>query len=453
MFKNYFKIAYRNLLKFKAYTLTNVSGLAVGIAATILILLYIQFEISYDKFHEKADSIYRVSIVHKKEGKMELDSPVFTPPMGPAMARDFPEVENFVRITTRRVAYFNYKDRSIKVMGILHADSSFFDIFSFNLTAGNPRTALVEPYSIVLTKTTASQLFGSDNPVGKTIKLDNKDTYQITGVVDVPPANSHIQFTSLISFSTLYKDPNNFMDWNGGNQYIAYVKLVDSASPEDVERKFPDFMWKYINKQYANYGLKLEPYLQPFKEIHLHYNPYSDARRMNLYIFTAIALLILFIACINFINLATTRATKRAKEVGMRKVLGANKQHLIQQFLGESIIISIIALVFALLLVELLFPLYRELLNRNFDWGIQINLLHVGGLLAIILFVGVVAGSYPALYLSSFQPVNSLKGVFKNKANKARARNVLVVLQFAISITLIFCTILINSQLNFVKSK
>lgn len=453
MFKNYLKIAYRNLLKYKAYSLTNIFGLAIGVAATMMILLFIQFELSYDNFHQNANSLYRVSVVHKKEGKVQDDSPIFTPPIGPAMARDFPEVEGFVRFSTRRVAYLSYNDRALKIDGIRHADSTLFDLFSYELITGNPKQALVNPYSIVLTEETSERIFGAQNPLGKVVKLDNKDSYQVTGVAKSPPANSHIQFNALISFSTLYKSSNLFLDWNGGNQYTAYVKLAENTSPESVEAKFPDFMWDYINEEYANYGLSLEPYLQPLQKIHLFHNADSGARRTNLYIFAVVALLILFIACVNFVNLSIARAIKRTKEVGVRKVLGADKQKLITQFLGESILLTLIAFLCAFFLVEMLFPIYRNLLGVELDYAYTIDFKSVAGVLGIFLLVSVSAGSYPAFYMSAFQVISTLKGDARSGKSRGKSRNVLVVLQFAISIALIVCTLLVNGQLNFMKQK
>jgi putative ABC transport system permease protein len=453
MFANYLKIAYRNLLKYKAYTLTNIIGLAVGIAATICILLYIQFELSYDNFHEKAGSIYRVSVVSKKEGKVEGDSPAFTPPIGPAMKKDFPEVENFVRLSTRRVAYLSSDERAFKIDGIRHADSTLSGIFSFEWLAGNPKQALANPYAIVLTPPIAERLFGNENPLNKVIKLDNRDSYQITGIIKAPPANSHIQFNALISFVTLYKDPNRFMDWDGGNQYITYVKLADNASPQAVESKFPDFMWGYINEKYAGISIRLEPYLQPLRDVHLYYDDGSNTLRTNLYIFAAVALLILFIACVNFVNLTTARATRRAKEVGVRKVLGAGRPNLVKQFLGESILLTLAAFCFAIFLVEIFSPLYQDLLGKPLQASLFANLKDMGWLLGMVLAVGIVAGCYPAFYLASFQPAKTLKGAITAGKNRSKFRNALVVLQFAISIALITCTFLANRQLDFMKQK
>ncbi len=452
MFGNYFKIAYRNLTRHKLYTSINLFGLAIGIAATILIMLYIQFEFSYDNFHKNADSIYRVSIVQTKEGTKEFDSHVFTPPMGPAMYRDFPEVENYVRFSTPRTAYFQFEGRAHKIRDIRYADSTLFDVFSFELLGGNKNEALTAPYSLVLTEKTAELIFGSENPIGK-ILTSNGKPYQISGIIKSPPPNSHIQFNALISFSTLYENPDLYLDWNGGNQYISYVKLRDGIDPAEVEAKFPDFMWGYINKQLADVGVKYEPYLQPLRDIHLHYSGDTNSALYNIYIFSAIAFLILLMACINFINLATALAGKRAREVGIRKVMGAGKAGLIRQFIAESILLAAIASGVALILVELLFPFYSELVNYNLNVFRFFNPAHIVGLIVIIVIVGVGAGSYPAFYLSSFPPARILQGTVKHGKDRVFSRNLLVILQFVISITLIICTILINSQLKYMKNK
>ena len=452
MFGNYFKIAYRNLTGHKLYTSINLFGLAVGIAATILIMLYIQFEFSYDNFHENAGSIYRVSIVQTKEGVKEFDGHVFTPPMGSAMYRDFPEVENYVRFSTPRTAYFQYEGRAYKIRNICYVDSTLFDVFSFELLAGNEKKVLAAPYSLVLTENTAGLIFGSDNPIGKVLTSNGK-SYEISGVIKSPPSNSHIQFNALISFSTLYENPDLYLDWNGGNQYISYVKLHDGVDPAAVEAKFPDFMWGYINKQLSDVGVKYEPYLQPLRDIHLQYSGDTNSALYNIYIFSAIAFLILLMACINFINLATALAGKRAREVGIRKAMGAGKAGLIRQFIAESILLAAIGSGIALILVELLFPFYSELVNYNLNVFRFSDPTHIVGLIVIIVIVGIGAGSYPAFYMSSFPPARILQGTAKHGKDRLFSRNLLVILQFVISITLIICTILINSQLKYMKNK
>lgn len=453
MFTNYLKVALRNLMRYKAYSLITILGLAVGIAGTLLILIYMHFEMSYDNFHRHVDSIYRISIVAKKEGKVEFDGPEFTPPIGPAMKEEFPEVENYTRISTARVAYFSFGERKMKVDEIHHADSTFFDVLSFELVAGNPRRALASPYSIVLTGGTAQRLFGAENPLGRSVQLDQQESYIVTGIVKQPPANSHLQFNALISFSTLYKDPHRFMDWNGGNQYITYVKLLDGTTPEAVHKKFPAFMWRHINAQLATIAVSFEPYLQPLRDIHLYYDPASDSLRTNLAIIGVVALLILLIACVNFVNLTTARATRRAKEVGVRKVFGASRRVLIRQFLGESLLLSALALLIAIFLVELVFPVYRNVVGEELVLAGVMNLQNFGILFGLILIVGIVAGSYPAFYLSSFQAAETLRGTLPSGPAIGKGRSALVVLQFAISIALIVCTSVVMRQLHFTKTK
>lgn len=444
-------MAFRSLRKQKVYSFINILGLAVGISATILILFYLRFEWSYDNFHEDSKNIYRVSIKAIQEGKIRSDSHVYTPPIGPAMKKDFPEVLDYTRFSTRRIAYLQVGDSTHKVIGFRYADTSLLNFFTFKTIAGNPDTALEAPYSIVITEKTASQIFGSKDPLGEIVKIGPKDIYQVTGVVEDPPLNSTIQFSVLSSFSSLYEDSRMHMDWNGGNQYITYVRLRDKTDPAVVEEKFPDFMWKYINKTIEPYGWKNEPYLQALKKIHFHHDKSFSSALSNFYNFSAIALFILVIACINFVNLTTARAAGRAREVGLRKVVGANRKNLIRQFLGESLFLTFVAFVTGLLLVLLLTPVYNKLLGRDFSFLKMLDLSHILGMTGLILIVSIVSGIYPAFYLSSFQPVKTLKGVFKSGRENRKFRNVLVIFQFAISVALIICTLLIQSQLRFMK--
>lgn len=452
MLKNYLKIAFRNIKMNKGYSFINIFGLATGMACSILFLLWIFNELSYDNFHKKGDSIYRVSIINKKEGNVQYDSPQFVPPMGPAMKKDFPEIKNYARISTRRVAYMDYNGRSVKVSEISYADSTFFDLFSFKLVEGYGRTALAEPFSIILTEETAGLIFGAAAPLGKILKINN-NVYKVTGIVEDPPANSSISFNALISFSSLYEDPHNYMDWNGGNQYYTYVELHEKAAAADVNEKFPDFMWRYLDKNFADIGIKHEAYLQPLRDIHLFYNDYSGSSLTNIYIFSGIALLILVIACINFINLTTARAGRRAREVGVRKVLGAQRQGLIRQFMSESILFVVVSFVAAVFLAKLFFPTFQSLVNTELNTRLLFNVPVLAGVLGLLIFVGIIAGSYPAFYLSSFQAATTIKGTPGKSAGNFKSRNALVVFQFFISLTLIICTVFINQQLRFMKNK
>jgi len=451
MFKNYFLMAFRNLKKHRTYTLINVFGLALGLSATILILLYLQFEISYDRFHENADSIYRVCIRHLREGMSEGETHVYTPPIGPDMKKDFPEVEDFVRMSTLRVAYLNVDNKAFKVDRIRYASPSLFEVFSFKLKSGNSRTALVDPFSIVLSEQTSERIFGSKDPIGETIQIGPEDLYKVTGIVENPPSNSSIQFNALISFETLYARPIMRMDWNGGNQIITYVKLRENATASSVEEKFPDFLWRNINQRIAQYGWKNEAYLQPLKKIHFYYDQSSRTALVNFYTFSAVAIFILLIACINFVNLTTARAARRAREVGIRKVIGAHRGNLIRQFLGESVAMTLLAFTVGIGVAFILTPTYNQLLNKELNPFELLNFTSIFGLLFLILLVGFASGIHPAFYLSSFQPAKTLKGIFDTARGNRKFRNALVVFQFVISVTLIICTLLIRNQLSYIK--
>ncbi|MCJ7679365.1 MAG: ABC transporter permease, partial [Candidatus Aminicenantes bacterium] len=452
MLKSYILTAIRNIRKQPGFSFVNIFGLAVGLSAVTLILFYLRFETSFDRFHADTDSLYRVSIRHLKGGTYENESEVFTPPIGEDMTKEFAEVEDFVRLSTRRPAYLTVKGKAFKENSILYASDGFFRLFSFRLIQGDPKTALTEPYSIVLAVETAQKIFGSGNPMGEMIDVGSDRLYTVTGVVAPPPANSTIQFESLLSFSTLYQIPGRHMGWNGGNQYINYVRLGGGISPQDLENKFPDFLWRHHNEFIAGGGWKVEAVLQPIKKIHFNFDVSSRTAQMNFTTFSAVALFILIIACINFVNLTTARAARRAREVGLRKVVGAHRGNLIRQFLGESIFLTFLAFLLGGGMVLILRPFYEHLLGRSLDMPGLISPAAVPGLLALILTVGVLAGLYPALYLSGFAPIQTLKGVFSVAGSKNRFRNILVVFQFAVSVVLVICTLLINNQLRFMKT-
>ncbi|MGA2624190.1 MAG: ABC transporter permease [Bacteroidota bacterium] len=440
-------------MRSKSYTLINLTGLAIGLTAVILIFLYLKFQFSYDDFQKKSDNLFRISVVFERKGIQEGEDHVFVPPIGPAMLRDFPEVKNYTRIRTPRTEYFLHDDLPVRIDLVACADSTFFDLFSFRLLEGDPKTALVAPYSIVLTRTVADKIFGHADPVGSTLADNNNRQYTVTGIVEDPPLNSQIQFSALISFESLYQDPHNYMDWNGGNQYITYVELSDGSLKKNVESKFPDFMWKYINKDLSAIGIVFKPYLQPLRDVHLYYEGDSQNTRTNVYVFSAVAVFILLLACINFINLSTARANRRSMEVGIRKVLGAHRGSLIKQFLAESMLLSVIAMIAALLLVELLIPVFDRLVNEKFSLFSMVDYKLFAGLAVIIIFTGLVAGFYPAFVLSSYQPVKVLRKSLSDWHGKYSLRGLLVIFQFAISIGLIISTLLINTQINYIKNK
>jgi len=456
MLRNYLKTALRNLLRNPLYTLINIVGLTIGITCSLLILIFIKHEFSFDRFHENKDNLHRVVFeMVTPEGR--TISPQMTAPVGPYMVEAFPEVVRSVRFSFREDGYFSYQEKAYREEGLFYADSSLFQMFSFELLSGDPNTALAEPYSVVLSKETAMRIFGENDPLGETVRWNNRDDLIVTGVVKAPPANSHLQFSSLISFSSRYEDRRYYMDWNGGMQYYHYLELVPEADDAALEEKFPDFMYENINRLYESHGVSINASLQPIEKIHLRSGFVGEigptGSMANIYIYAAIAIFVLFIACINFMNLTTAMATKRAKEVGMRKVFGAARTSLIRQFLGESIVMSMIGLVISLILIEILLPVFGSMASRQLELYQWSNMDLVLGIPILVLLVGILAGSYPAFYLSAFKPVSVLKGLFKGQKSFSGVRNSLVLIQFAISIVLIICTLVIYAQLGFIRSK
>ena len=453
MLKNYLKIAIRNFLRFKYFSIINVTGLAIGFAAVILIVLYIKFQLSFNDFHVNEGKIFRVSVKAKQNGQLEGDSFIFTPPIGPAMKNDLPEVKNYTRYRIPQTEYFTYDDKPFKVENVIYADSTFLTMFSFPLINGNPQNCLTNPNSIVLSFSLSEKIFGDRNPVGKTIKNNKGELFQVTGVVKNLPPSSDIQFNAIISFETLYIDTSNYMDWNGGNQYITYIELNNASLKKEVEAKLPDFMWKYINKDQEAINVSYLPYLQPMNEIHLHFNPDSQNNLNNIYIFSTVVVFLLLIACVNFINLSTSRAKRRSMEIGIRRVLGAKKKSIIIQFLTESVLITFISTIIALFLVETLSPVFKKLVEERIDFTTFLDFKFFIELAIIIFVTGVLAGIYPAFVLSSYQPVKTISKHVTFEKTKVFSRNLLVLFQFVISIGLIIITLLINSQMNFIKNK
>jgi len=458
MIRNYLIIALRNLLRQKGYSIINISGLAIGLAAFILIVLYVKNELSYDKFHDKADRIYRISVEGMISGDI-LNVAVSAAPTAEAMVRDIPEILTATRIDKfNQTIHFNYQDKKFYQDGLLFVDSTFFDIFSFELIRGNPSTALVEPYSLVLTESLAEKYFGNEDPMGKSIRLNDKTNFTVTGIVEDPPANSHFQFEVLASFVTQIKTNGKeaYEHWGSLSMYT-YVLLAKDADTRIVEKQFPEMYLKYMEDLSELENIKFNPYLQPIAEIHLHSNLMAELETngdiSNVYTFFAIAIFILLIACINFMNLSTARSMKRAREVGLRKVVGAFRKQLIFQFIGESLILSFISLIFALILVEISLPIFNELLNQNLVLALFKSGITIFSLIGLAILVGFIAGSYPAFYLSSFQPIKVLKGTLSKSARKTNVRNVLVIIQFAISVFLIICTGLLYNQLSFLQQK
>jgi putative ABC transport system permease protein len=459
MIKNYFKIALRNIQRNKVFSFINIFGLAIGITCCIMLALIIHHELSFDLFHENASTIHRIRVndVYLETGEISKAFPITTAAVGPSMKEAFPEVLDYVRFSSHRAGYFTYKDRTFREEDITHTDSTIFNVFSFDVISGNPASMLSRPNSIALTETLAKKIFGNDDPIGEVIRLDNQHDLTVTGVIKDFPTDSQLRFSSLISFISLEDWGDHFMDWDGGWNYYTYLLLDPNADIEALEAKFPDLLEENINNKYRMSGIILEMTLTPLPDIHLYSDMEWDLPTRgnlgNIYIFSAIALLILLIACMNFVNLSTARFSKRAKEVGLRKVAGATRRDLIGQFMGESVLLVMIAMIFSVIMIEIFHPWFNDLT------GIRTGLYSGKGLFipvllaGILFFTGIIAGSYPAFFLTSFKPVNVLKGNGEIKPGSSVFRNSLVVLQFTLSIGLIGSTFVIYDQLDYIRKK
>jgi len=454
---NYLKIAFRRIKRQKGYSLINITGLAIGLACCILIVIYILTELSFDRYHVQSNRIYRLGI----SGKIRENSfigPVSNTPAVPALVKDYPDVLNAVRFRpTSPRTLVKYGDKQYFEGGIFYADNSVFEVFTFPMTKGDPKTALQAPYSLVISESIAEKYFNDENPIGKILRLNNQEDWTVTGVINNVPRNSHFTFNMLISFETLYnQNPRAQERWLGFPNYT-YLLLSKSANPREFEAKLPNFVKNHMSKQLKAISGELNYFLQPLTRIHLHSNLENEisgnSNILYVYIFAALAFFILFLACINFMNLSTARSATRAKEISIRKVVGARRKELIRQFLSETLTYSLISLLIAVVLVVLALPLLSSLSGIDLRIGAsQIQWL-IPCLFGLSVFVGVAAGSYPAFLLSSYQPANVLKGNLKAGAVGSRFRNVLVVFQFVISISLIIGTGIIMKQLQFMNKK
>ena len=463
MLKNYFKITVRNLRKQFGYTAINIMGLAVGIACCLLIFMYVQHELSYDRYHEKADRIFRVGL-DARIGDKDFLAPISPEPMREALVTDFPEVVAATRFFTfDNVVSVHYDDRSFLEKGFFYADSTVFDVFTFPLLQGDPASALAEPFTVVLTASTAHKYFGEANPLDETLLIEGRD-YRVTGVMEDVPAASHLRFDFLASMGSTQATQNTF--WASNNFYTYFV-LREGVDHQAFEAKLEELVQHYVGPaveealgttmaEHRNTGGRYRYFIQPLTDIHLHSNlDYEIAPNSNaayIYALSAIAVLILLIACINFMNLATARSAGRAREVGIRKTLGSNRGQLIRQFLLEAIVMSLLALVVAILLVQVLLPLFNNIAGTSLTNVYVRDVRFLAGMVGLALLVGVLAGSYPAFFLAAFQPAKVLKGT-SHRGSNALLRNGLVVFQFAISIALIVCTGVVFNQMSYMQQK
>lgn len=454
MLKHHLKIFFRKLLSRDTTTYINTVGLSIGLTCAMLIMLWIQNELTYDTFHDNFDDIYRVKITDIREGIQEDASPITMVPLGPALHDNFPEIESYVRLRPIEEMKIGYNDRHFKEKSIIAVDRSFFEVFSFELVQGNPATSLDDPYSILLSETMADKIFGNTNPLHKSVMINGDDHFIVTGIVKDPPANSHIKFNGLISISTLWQD-NPCMKWDCNYSFYTYFLLNQYADAKALENKFPDFLWEPLNKKNAEAGWREDVQLIPLADIHFkstsNYEMELPRKISTIYMFSAIAIFILLIACINFINLTTAQASKKGKEIGVKKVSGASRRQLIAQLLGEIFIQTGMALVLSIILLELILPAFNNFLGVK----LSVTYLSTGFIIGIVLVLALTtlgSGMYPALLLSNINPVKMLKGGSALRSQHSGLRNSLIVVQFTISIALIAGTIIIYNQLKFITN-
>jgi len=446
--RNTLKIYRRNA----GYTIINLVGLSIGLAAGILILLYIFNELSYDRFHRNGHDLYRVNMVFVNQDGV---FPSYTIPaaVGPSLGENFSGIQSVTRLTQPNDAYFVYKSRLFEISDVCYADSGFFNDFSFRLILGNPLKVLREANQVVLTKSTAEAIFGEESPLGKVLAYNNAEQFVVTGIAADPPANSSIRFKALLSFTTLYQDKTLHLGWNGGNQYITYLRTIPGFDFRTIEPGLESFLEDKINREISGSGGKYNLRFEPMFDIYLHpyYDDGSGGSIGNIRIFSAIALLIIIIACFNFTSLSTARAIRRSRETGIRKVAGASRGRLIRQFLGEALVLSFISLLLALFIIELVQPWYNAVTGLSLSLYSSSNLWFAATIFLLMITTGILAGAYPAFYLASFNPVSVLKGGSGSVKVASLIPGIAVIIQFAISAGLINGLLVISAQLNYVR--
>jgi putative ABC transport system permease protein len=467
MIRNYLKIALRNLMKYKFISFINLFGLTVGLTCCLLILTYILHEISYDKFHPNADRAYRVTRVfnNPETGSVSLTLSTIAPAFGPLLRNDFPEIESMTRTLNNGTAAIRYEDKMFNEQNTYFADDRFFDFFKVDMSKGNPARSLADPYSVVMSEDMAKKYFGNEEPLNKVIRINlgNYFDFKVTGVFKPLPTNTHFHPELMISFNTLNDTAiygaENLRTNFGNNSFFTYIRLPQHYDPKRLESQFPAFVDRNMPRDGGgpykpSQGTRLG--LQKLTDIHLRshtdYEAEENGDIRRVYIFSAIALFILLIACINYMNLSTARSTLRAREIGIRKVTGAQRKEIMFQFLSESILIAWVSMLMAFLFTWLLLPSLNKLSGQQLDPGVLFQWKVLLPVLLAPFVVGILSGIYPAVFMSSFQPVKVLKGLLKIGGG-ARFRKALVAVQFAISIILLICTTIVFDQMRYMQSK
>ncbi|MBI9053216.1 MAG: ABC transporter permease [Bacteroidales bacterium] len=462
MFKYNLKIAIRNIMKYWNYSLINIGGLAIGLASFIFIILYIDDELKYDQHHEKGDRIYRVNRLYNSND-VDEDAATVSFPAGPTLVLDYPGiVENQVRFfnNMQNQWFFDYQKGEDEIIRFnephfLLADSTVFDILTFPFVEGDSKTALDRPGTIVVTESTAQRYFGDEPAIGKVLRVEEGISFEITGVIEDLPSQSHFKIDILGSLNTFrqFNPQGQFPETWIWNPCWTYVLLHKGINPEMLDERFPEFYQNHYNDlKDADVTL----YSQSLKDIHLKshhvYEMRPNSNILYVYILSIVAAIILILACINFMNLATASSAGRAKEIGIKKVFGSQKKSLVLQFLGEAVVQSFLAMLIAIIIVELLLPGYNNFTGKNITPSFLVELKILGFILSVAFVVGLISGTYPAFVLSSFKPLKVLKGALKSGAKSGTARKVLVVIQFSISISLIIGSLVVFSQLKFLRN-
>jgi len=450
MIKNLITTAFRHILKNPGYSILNILGLSLGIASALFLIIYVSDEISYDSYHEKADRIYRVS------SKITEPDDQFTwivaqIPFGPQVANDYPEVESYVRFINMPRALYKYEDKEFNEEDFYYVDSTLFDIFTYKLVSGDVVSALREPGKIILSETVATRYFGSSDPIGKTLTTGN-NTFEVTGVIEDVPLNSHFRFDALASRSNL---PAQIGSW-GNFGVFTYLLFPEGTDVSAFEKKMQGMYAAYMEPIFGSLNITIEYILEPIKRIHLYSTnanePVPTGSITYVYIFAIVALFLVLIAAMNYMNLSTARSARRAREVGLRKVVGSHRRLLVAQFLSESIIFTVISLIISIVLLVALMPKFNLLAGKSFDLHVVYHPVVLISLLAVILLVGIIGGSYPAFFLSRFSPVTVLKGEITQGTAGSLFRKILVVIQFTVSVIMIICTLVVFRQLNYLKT-
>lgn len=452
MLKNLIKTALRNLYKDFGYSSLNILGLTIGITSALFLIIYVADEVSYDRYNKNAENIYRVSS-HITEPDDQFTWIVAQIPFGPQIVKDYPEVKASVRFIQFNRALFKYNEKEFYEENFFYVDSTVFDIFTYKFIKGEPKNALTEPNTMVLTETVAKKYFGKDDPIGKTL-VSGKEAYRITGVIKDVPKNSHFRFGALGSRKSL---PSDFTGSWGNFGVPTYLLFPDNFDVKAFEKRMQEMYPKYMASIFAKMNIKIEYKLEPITRIHLYSTNAGETEPTGsityVYIFSIVALFLILIAAMNYMNLSTARSAKRAREVGLRKIVGSRRSMLILQFLAESTTFTIISLIFSIIFLAILLPQFNSLAGKSFDLHILYSPAVLLSLLGVIVVIGIIGGSYPAFYLSRFSPVTVFKGEISQGSAGNTFRKILVVFQFFISVAMIVCTLVVFKQLNYLKTK